>query len=224
MDSAQVAGGRADHSAHAERPAEEVASAIVHGLGAMLAIAGLTLLVTFASFTGDAVRVASAAIFGACTVVLYLCSTLLHAIRLPRVERVLLECDYIAIYLLIAGTYTPLMLVGVGGFWGWGVFGMVWAVAAAGIGLRLLVRDRYPRLSLATYLAMGWMGVVAVVPIVRELSTSALVMIAAGGVAYTGGVAFFLWRSLPFNHAIWHFCVLMGTACHFVAVWREVIA
>lgn len=210
--------------AHGESAAEELASTITHGLGAALAVAGLVLLVVVTAWTGEALRVVSAAVFGVCMVALYVSSTLLHAKRGPRWERVLLQCDYIAIYLLIAGTYTPLMLVGVGGAWGWTVFGVVWAMAIAGITLRLILGDRYPLIQVAGYLAMGWAGVVAIVPMISSLSPLGLALIGAGGVAYTVGVAFFLWHSLPFNHAIWHLFVIVGTLCHFMAVWREVLA
>jgi len=172
--------------------------------------------------SGEPLRIISAGVFGLCMLAVYFSSTLLHAVRVPRVQRVLLECDHIAIHLLIAGTYTPLMLVTVGGAWGWTLFGLVWTLAAGGIALRIITRGRRPLLAVGVYIAMGWIGVIGADRLVAAFTAAGLALIVAGGLAYTSGVVFFLWRRLPFNHALWHAFVLAGTICHYLAIWHEV--
>jgi hemolysin III len=206
-------------------PAEELASGIVHGLGAALAAGGLAAMLQGTLEAGhDGWRAAAVGVFGLCMVVVYLSSTLLHMTRSDRARRVLLECDHIAIYLLIGGTYTPLTLHGVGGVWGWAVFVLVWGLSLAGIVLRLTLGEGHTVLYVTTYLAAGWAGVVAAGPMITALSPTGLIAIAAGGLFYTGGVGFFFWRRLPYNHAVWHGFALLGSACHFIAVWHEVVA
>lgn len=203
---------------HRETPAEEVASALTHGLGALLAAAALAVLVTLAAIRGDAWRVVSFAIYGATLVILYLASTLLHAVRHPNWEKILHHLDYSAIFLLIAGTYTPYMLVNLRGPWGWTLFGIAWGIAAAGIVLRLTLGHRYRRVYLAMYLGMGWMMIVAIKPLMAKLEPMGLVWIAIGGLFYTVGVVFYLWRRLPYNHMIWHLFVLGGSISHFFGI------
>lgn len=205
--------------------AEEKVSAVVHGVATVLAAAGMVAMLIAVTGEQSGLKVVSVGVFGACMVAVYLSSTLAHALPAGRAGRVLLECDHIAIYLLIAGTYTPLMLVALGGAWGWSIFGAVWGLAVAGILLRLLPGRRlsHPSLSIAGYIVMGWIGLVAVVPLVEALSLISILLILAGGVAYTGGIGFFVWHRLPYHHTIWHLFVVAGTACHFAAIWREVV-
>jgi len=196
-------------------PAEEVANSLTHGLGAGLAVAGLAVLVTFSGLEGDAWRVVSFSIYGASLVALYLASTFYHAFRSPRLKRRFRVLDHTAIYLLIAGTYTPINLVTLGGGWGWTLFGLTWGLAAAGILFEVLFLDRLRWLTIATYVGMGWLAVIATRPLVEALPWGGLAWLLAGGLCYTGGVAFYLWRRLPFHHAVWHLFVLGGSACHF---------
>lgn len=196
---------------------EELANSLTHGIGAGLALAALAILVTFSGLSGDAWRVVSFAIYGACLVLLYLASTFYHAFGSPRLKRLFRVFDHAAIFLLIAGTYTPVALVSLRGGWGWTLFGLIWGLAIAGIVLEVFFIDRLRWLTLATYLGMGWLVVIAAGPLVEALPFGALAWLAAGGLSYTGGVVFYLWKRLPFHHAIWHLFVLGGSVCHFFA-------
>ncbi|HLL88645.1 MAG TPA: hemolysin III family protein [Tepidisphaeraceae bacterium] len=200
---------------HPETPAEELASTITHGIGAAAAVAGLVVLVALAAGSGDAMRVVTLSVFGATLFACYLASTLYHALPAGRWKHRALLCDYASIYLLIAGTYTPVLLVQLGGPWGWSLFGVVWTLAVVGIVLKTRCVDRFRTVSTLLYVAMGWIILVAAKPAVEALAGGALAWLVAGGVAYTAGVAFFLWQRLPFNHAIWHLFVIAGSACHF---------
>ncbi len=197
---------------------EEIANSLTHGVGAVLGIAGLVVLVTLAALHGDAWDVVSCAIYGGTMVVLYTASTLYHGITAPRAKRVLRVVDHSAIFLLIAGTYTPFTLVSLRGPWGWSIFGTVWGLAAAGIILEIAAPRRWPALSLVLYIAMGWVVVVAVKPLLAVLPTGGLVLLVLGGLAYTAGIGFYVWRRLPYGHAIWHLFVLAGTLLHFLAI------
>jgi hemolysin III len=197
---------------------EEIANSITHGVGWLLSVGALVILVVFAALTGGALRVASCAVFGTTLVLLYAASTLYHAVPSPRAKRVFRVLDHSAIFLLIAGTYTPLALIALGGGWGWALFGCVWFLAVVGVLLNTLAHGRWRWLSITLYLAMGWLVVVAVKPLVAALTTPALVMVVAGGLAYTFGLAFYGWRRLPYSHAVWHLFVLTGSVFHFFAV------
>jgi len=212
---------REDHQF--DSPREEVASALTHGLGAALSVAGLAVLVTLAARHGGPVHVASVAVFGAALVLTYGASACLHACRCPRRRYWLNWLDHTSIYLLIAGTYTPILLVLVRGGWGWGLFATVWGLAAAGVAFKFLCFGRYSAVSTGLYVLMGWVGIVAARPMLERLPGEAMALIVAGGVAYTLGVAFFLWRRLPYHHAIWHLFVMAGSGLHFAAVLRHVI-
>ena len=161
-------------------------------------------------------------VFGATLVVLYATSTLYHAVPHPRAKGVLRTLDHSAIFLLIAGTYTPFTLVSLRGPWGWSLFGVVWGLAVAGIALRLALPRRPTALFVALYLAMGWCVVIAAKPLVAAVPPAGIALLAAGGLAYSGGVAFYLWRRLPYHHAVWHAFVLAGSAFHYAAVLRYV--
>jgi len=185
--------------ATAYTPGEELANAVTHGLGIALSVTGLAVLVTFASLRGDAWSVTATAIFGASLVLLYTASTLYHSFRSEALKRLLRKFDHAAIFLLIAGTYTPFLLVSLRGPWGWSLLGVIWA------------------------LAVGWLVMIAVRPMLHAVPPSGLWLLLAGGLCYTVGTAFYVWKRLPYHHAIWHLFVLGGSFCHFFAVWSAVM-
>ena len=197
---------------------EELANCVSHGLGALLAIPGLALLTRLASARGDAWHVVACSVFGATLVFLYLTSTLYHAIRHPRAKSVLRFFDHAAIFLLIAGTYTPFTLINLRGPWGWSLFGVVWGIAILGIIFEVTIRRRWPGVSVALYILMGWTVVVAIKPMLSAVAPGGLVLLLIGGLAYTTGVVFYIWRRLPYHHAVWHLFVLAGSILHFFAV------
>jgi hemolysin III len=203
--------------------AEEMAHAITHGVGLALSVAALVVLVVFASLRGDAWHVVSVSIYGSTLVVLYAASTFYHAIPQSRAKRILRILDHAAIYVLIAGTYTPFTLVNLRGGWGWALFGVVWGLALLGVLLETVARTRLKALSLVLYLGLGWLVAIAVKPLLERVATGGLVLLLLGGLAYSGGVAFYAWRRLPYHHAIWHLWVLAGSVCHFFAVLLYVI-
>lgn len=198
--------------------AEEVANAITHAIGAVLSVIALIVLVVYARFEGNAWRVVGVSIFGSALILLYLASTLYHALPQPSVKRILRILDHSAIYVLIAGTYTPFLLGVMRGTWGWALFGVLWGAAVAGIVFKLFFIGRFDRISTLLYVAMGWTVVVAIKPTL-EMVPGAMVLMLIGGLAYTGGVVFYLWDRLPYNHAIWHLFVLAGSATHFAAIF-----
>lgn len=202
---------------------EEIANAVTHGLGIVLAIAALVTMATVAARNGDSWHVASCSIFGVTLVLLYTASTLYHSIQAERLRPLLRALDHSAIFLLIAGTYTPFTLVTLRGPWGWSLFAVVWSIGITGIILRLVLRERLHWLFVSLYLAMGWVVVVAIQPLLERLETGGLVLLAAGGIAYTGGIAFYVWDRLPYNHAIWHGFCLLGSTLHVGAVLFYVI-
>jgi hemolysin III len=202
---------------------EEIAHALTHGLGIVLAIVGLTVMVARAALYGDVVHVTGAAIFGATLVLMYTASTLYHSIPLPRAKRVLRVIDHSTIYLLIAGTYTPLTLVTLTGPWGWSLFGLVWSLALVGVVFKIFATGRFEKLSVAIYLGMGWCVVIAIKPLFETLAAGGLILLIAGGLCYTGGVAFYLWERLRYHHAIWHLFVLAGSVLQYFAVLLYVI-
>lgn len=202
---------------------EEIAHALTHGLGVVLAIAGLVVLVLRAAPYGNVWHVVGSVIFGSTLVLMYTASTLYHSIPFSRAKYVLRVIDHVSIYVLIAGTYTPFTLVTLNGPWGWSLFGVTWGLAAAGIVFKLFATGRFEKLSLAVYLGMGWCALVAIRPLVDLLHTGGLVLVVAGGVSYTGGVVFYVWDRLPYHHAIWHGFVLAGSVLHYSAVLLYVI-
>lgn len=205
------------------RLGEEIANRITHGVGALLAIAGSVVLVVLAALRGTAWHIVGCAVFGGSLVVLHTASTLYHSIRHIRARSVLQVLDHSAIYFLIAGTYTPFMLVTLRGPWGWSLFGVVWGAAVAGISLGTALGRRLRILRVALYIIMGWVGVVALRPLVATLGVTGTGLVLAGGVAYTMGVAFYASKRLPYSHAIWHLFVLAGSALHYVAVLVYVV-
>lgn len=198
---------------------EEIANVITHGVGLALSVAALVLLVVFASLKGDAWRIVSFSIFGASLVLLYLASTLYHGASRPRVKLRLNRFDHSAIYVLIAGTYTPFTLVTLRGAWGWTIFGIVWGLAIAGIVYKIFFyKVKYRAVSAIIYLLMGWIIVIAIKPLITSLSLPGLIWLAIGGLSYSFGVIFYLWKKLPFAHSIFHLFVLGGSISHFFAI------
>lgn len=203
--------------------AEEVANSVSHGLGMIFGIVGLVLLLNQAiEANADALSITSLSIYGGSMILLYLASTLYHAIPFERAKRALKTFDHCAIYLLIAGTYTPFLLISLRTPLAIGLMTVIWGIALAGIVLKIAFVYRFKRLSLATYLVMGWLALVAVYPLALSLSTGGLVLLGLGGVIYSLGVIFYVNDRLPYNHAIWHLFVLGGTVCHFLAVYYYV--
>ena len=204
-------------------PREELASALTHGLGATAALAGGAVLITLAAIHGDGWQLAGAIVFGITLLLLYTASTLYHAIQHPIAKGRLKVFDHCAIYLLIAGTYTPFTLIGLRGPWGWGLFAAIWTIALAGVVFKLFHTGRFPRLSTALYVAMGWLVVVAIKPMLASIDAWTLGWLLAGGVFYTLGTYFYHRESIPYAHAIWHLFVIAGSVCHFVAVAAQVV-
>jgi hemolysin III len=202
---------------------EEVASSVIHGLGMLLAMGGLGVLTAFAATRGNAWHVTACSIYGATLILLFGASTVYHAVTQPRAKSVLRVIDHGAIYLLIAGTYTPFTLVNLRGPWGWSLFGAIWGLALLGIVLQTRLLKVPRRFSLSIYLAMGWAIVVAVLPLVRHVAPGGLALLAAGGLAYTLGSVFYAWRRLPWSHPVWHLFVLAGAALHYFAILFYVI-
>jgi len=205
-------------------PGEEWANRLTHGLGAGLSVAGLVLLVTYSVRHGDSWQVVSTAIFGVTLVLLYSSSTIYHSFKDERRRVLMRKFDHAAIFLLIAGTYTPFVLVTLRGPWGWSLFGVVWALAIAGVMLKFWFAGRFRVASTLLYIGMGWLVMIALKPLMAALPAEGLHLLVAGGLCYTGGAVFYLWRGLPYNHAIWHLFVLGGSVCHWVAVFRYVVA
>jgi hemolysin III len=197
---------------------EEIANSITHGIGLLLSLTGLALLVVLAILKGTAWHIVSCVVYGVTLVLVYLASTLYHSVPSERTKRILKILDHSAIYLLIAGTYTPFLLVTLRGGWGWTLFGIVWGMALLGIVFKIFFLDRFRAISTTGYVAIGWLAVIAMKPLLAMLPTGGILWLVAGGMAYTLGVAFYSWRRLPYNHAIWHVFVLAGSVCHYVAV------
>jgi hemolysin III len=204
---------------------EEIAHSVTHGVGVVLSIAGLAVLVAFAALRGDAWHIVSCSVFGATLVLAYTASTVYHAIpgTFVRAKQVLRVIDHSAIFLLIAGTYTPFCLVNLRGPWGWTLFGIVWGLAVLGIVFKATLLGRWKVLSVVAYVAMGWLVMIAARPLGRSVALGGIVLLVAGGVAYTAGVAFYAAGRMKYHHAVWHFFVLTGSALHFFSVLFYVV-
>jgi hemolysin III len=203
-----------------QSPGEEIANSVSHGLGLLAALVAGPLLVLRAVQRGEAAGIVGAAVFASTVVLLYLTSTLYHALPRNRAKRLFRILDHGAIYLLIAGTYTPFTLGVLRGAWGSMLLGLVWGLAVLGVVLKSVRGIRHTRLSTGLYLGMGWLILVAIRPLWIRLPTEGLLWLVAGGLAYTLGVAFFAAQRLRYNHFLWHLFVLTGTACHYLAVFR----
>jgi hemolysin III len=197
---------------------EEIANSLSHGLGLLLALSMVPVLLLSAMRTGDSRFVIGAGVFGATLVLLYLASTLYHSLTHERAKHFFRLVDHCAIFLLIAGTYTPFSLGVLRGPWGWTLLTIIWVLAVAGITLKAIVGVRHSWISIVLYLLMGWLAVVAVKPILMLVPLPGILLILAGGIAYTGGLAFFAAPRLRYGHFIWHLFVVAGTTCHFFAV------
>ena len=202
---------------------EEIANSVTHGLGVLLAIVALVVLVGGSARLGDPWRVVSFSLYGASLVALYLASTLYHAIPGAKAKDWLKRCDHAAIFALIAGTYTPILLVTLRGPLGWTMAGILWGVMAVGITMKFLFIHRFQRLLLGAYVAMGWAALFVLHALWQRLSGAAIGWLVAGGAVYTVGVGFYVWKRLPYGHAIWHLFVLGGSACHFFFHYRYVL-
>ncbi len=200
------------------RPGERLANSLSHVVGFMLAVAATPVLIVGAVHQGGAADVVGSSIFGATMVLLYLASTSYHAVPAGRLKDWLHRVDHAAIYLLIAGTYTPFTLGVLSGAWGWTLFGIVWGAAALGVCDKLIAGIRHPKLSTALYLIMGWAVLIAIRPLVLSMPTEGVAWLVAGGLSYSLGVVFYKARHLPYNHFIWHLFVLAGSTCHFFSV------
>jgi len=198
--------------------AEEVANSISHGLGLLLALVAVPILVLAAIKAGSPHFIVGVSVFGGTMVVLYLASTLYHSLTHDAAKQFFRLFDHAAIFLLIAGTYTPFALGVLRGPWGWSLLAIIWSLAIIGITLKINKRTRHSRISIVLYVIMGWLAVVAIKPIVMLIPVPGIVLIFAGGLAYTGGLAFFAAQRIRYNHFIWHLFVIAGTTCHFFAV------
>jgi len=197
---------------------EDIANSVTHGVGAVLSLVGTALLLLRASRTGTPLHLASFSVYGLTLVLLHVSSTLYHALRAPGARRVFWIFDHCSIYLLIAGTYTPFLLLALWGRWGLTLLVTIWTLAVAGIVLKSVFIGRFRKISLAVYLLMGWMIVLAAREVWLKVPHGALVYVALGGGLYTLGTVFFAWRRLPFNHAVWHLFVLGGSVAHYLGI------
>jgi len=197
---------------------DEITNAITHGVGALLAIAGLVLLIVFSAIKGNAWHMVSFTIFGATMVILYLASTLYHSLTHKKAKFLFRKFDHMSIYLLIAGTYTPFCLVTLNGWIGWTFFGIIWGCAILGIVLKAFHTGKNEKLSTFLYVIMGWVGMLAAKPLYEAMPHSSFILLLAGGAFYTLGTLFFIKDKITYFHGIWHVCVLAGTASHFFSV------
>lgn len=204
-------------------PLEEMFNSITHGIGALVSIAGLVLLIVFSSLYGNVHHIVSCTIFGITLVLLYTASTLYHSFRKPKLKHVFKILDHSCIYVLIAGTYTPFLLVTIRGILGWSMFAVIWSLTVAGILFKIFFIHRFKLLSTIAYVSMGWIVIFAIKPLFNALPGGGLVLLVCGGLAYTLGTIFYGWKKLPYNHAIWHLFVLLGSICHFFSVMFYVI-
>lgn len=202
---------------HQYSPAEELANTISHGLGALLGVVALVLMLLRSD---NGWELASSIVYGLSIIILFSASTFYHAVSKPKLKKVFKLLDHCAIYLLIAGTYTPFLLISLNGPWGWSLFGVIWFLAIAGIIFKLKFKHRFPRASLMAYILMGWIVVVAIFEMLEKVPEGSLWLLLAGGLSYTIGTIFYAADGkIPFNHAIWHIFVLGGAVCHFFAVY-----
>jgi hemolysin III len=206
-----------DRSTLCDSHREEVASLVTHGVGVVFSIVALAAMVFLAQ--GEPLKIISALVFGASLILLYASSTLYHFFTSPRWKARFQALDHACIYLLIAGSYTPITLITLRGAWGWWLFGTVWSLAVVGVLMKTVRKGKRDHwISTALYLAMGWLIVFALGPLIRELPAAGVWWLVAGGVTYSAGIIFYSWSRLPFNHAIWHLFVLGGSVCHVLAV------
>ncbi|MDP3912717.1 MAG: hemolysin III family protein [Bacteroidota bacterium] len=201
---------------------EEIVNGITHGIGALLSVVALVVLIMVAGNHGDALHLVSFSIYGVTLILLYLSSTLYHSFSGPRIKNLFARFDHVSIFLLIAGTYTPILLTSIGGVWGWTLFGVIWGLALVGAVIRSIYLHRFRKLMVAVYLLMGWMFIIAGKQVYLSLPSISLTFLILGGVAYSVGVIFYMWRRLPYSHGIWHLFVLAGSILHFFAIYFSI--
>ncbi len=197
---------------------EEIMNSITSGAGLLVSIAGLVLLVAKSSVSGQASHVVSSIVFGMSLILLYTASTLYHSFQRPKIKKFFKILDHSCIYVLIAGTYTPFMIIVVRGVLGWTLFAVVWSLTVLGIIFKAFFVNRFKIVSTVAYVLMGWLIIFAIKPLFQALPEAGIAWLVAGGLAYTLGTIFYIWKGLPFNHAVWHLFVLAGSTCHFIAV------
>lgn len=205
------------------RKQEEFWNVITHGAGALLSVAALILLAGFAAFRGTKTDLAAALVFGISLVLLYSASTIYHAMYKLKWKRIFQRIDHLCIYILIAGTYTPVALLGLKGMWGWCIFGFIWAFAIAGFIFKFSPLRKSEKLSLILYALMGWLIIIAIKPLIENVAAGALYFLLGGGLCYTIGIYFFAKEKIPYNHTIWHLFVLGGSALHFFGIFFYLI-
>jgi len=206
-----------------ESLSERLFNTITHGIGSVLSIVALVLMVVYASYNSDAWSIVGVSIFGSTLILLYMSSTLYHAFSNGRVKQIFKTLDQSFIYLLIAGTYTPVLLITLRNTLGWTVFGLVWAMAIGGITHRIFFFDKLKKLSLVSYIVMGWLSLIVFKSLLNAAPAELVVWLLIGGAFYTGGLIFYSWEKLPFNHAIWHLFVLGGSFSHFIGIYIYLI-
>jgi hemolysin III len=201
---------------------EELPNALTHGFGLLCSILGFVVLLVVTLIRGGKWQIISCAIYGITLICVYAASTLYHGVSSPRWKKGFLLFDHCAIYLLIAGTYTPFLLVNLRGGWGWPMFGVIWGIAVSGALFKLLFADRFPILSVALYLGMGWLGIIAAKEVYLHVPSMGLAWIFAGAFAYSIGVIFYACKKIPHHHVIWHLLVMAGSGCHYIAILYSV--
>jgi hemolysin III len=202
---------------------EELANGLTHALGLLLSVAGMFMLLHAPALAGSVRDVCACAVYAATLILLYTTSTLYHCATRAETKRVLRTLDHVAIFLLIAGTYTPFVLIALQGTWGWTLFGIIWTLAAVGVAVELSALRRFRSLMVVLYIAMGWIGLIAIKPLLAALPAAALWLLFLGGASYTFGVLFYRWRALPYHHAVWHLFVLAGSVLQYFAIFWFVV-
>jgi hemolysin III len=204
-------------------PLEELFNSITHGIGALISVAGLVLLIVSSSMYGKLNHIISCTIFGITLVSLYTASTLYHSFQKPHLKNLFKIFDHSCIYFLIAGTYTPFLLVTIRGVLGWSMFALVWSLTAFGVLFKIFFVHRFKIISTIAYIVMGWIVIFAIKPLLLALPAGGIYWLVCGGLAYTLGTIFYAWEKIPFNHAIWHLFVIAGSVCHFCAIMFYVV-
>ncbi len=205
------------------RKKEELLNVLTHGTGALFSVIGLVAMAYFCAANGTKMELAATLVFGMSLILLYTASTIYHAMTKLRWKRIFQTIDHLCIYVLIAGTYTPVALLGLKGFWGWLILILIWTFAVIGFVFKLSPLRRYEKVSLALYLIMGWLIVIALRPLLDNLASEPLMWLLAGGLCYTIGVYFFVKEHIPYYHCVWHLFVLAGSACHFLGIFLYLV-
>src|SRR5262245_42392806 len=210
-------------SSSIESARSETLNCITHALGLALSLSAVPFLIVLAAARGTAWHIVGVSVYGATLIMLYGASTVYHACRAERPRKIFQALDHSSIYLLIAGTYTPFALVNLRGPWGWTLLGLVWAIATFGITWKMIAASRWPAVSIASYLLMGWLAIIAIKPLIAALQLGGIAWLLAGGLAYTFGTIFLGWKKLHYHHAVWHMMVIAGSVCHYFAILRYVL-